>query len=78
MKNVKKITVKVFYRVELGNIQMHEKAYKQIVQASKYGDDIEMRGMSKYPDAYEFIHNNIREKDCMDWSAEVEEIKINA
>jgi hypothetical protein len=70
---VKDLTVKVSYRVGYGGVEMPQKVYDQLVEAQENGDEIEMGGISKYPDAYEWLSDNIKERDCMDWSAEIDE-----
>jgi hypothetical protein len=77
MVTIKDLTVKVTYRVGLGEVEMPEKVHQQLLKASEKGDEIEMGGISKYPDAYEWLSDNIRERDCMDWSAEIEEVSEN-
>jgi hypothetical protein len=77
MVTIKDLTVKVTYRVGLGEVEMPEKVHQQLLEASENGDEIEMGGISKYPDAYEWLSDNIRERDCMDWSAEIEEVSEN-
>jgi hypothetical protein len=70
---VKDLTVKVSYRVGYGGVEMPQEVYDQLVEAQENGDEIEMGGISKYPDAYEWLSNNIKERDCMDWSAEIDD-----
>jgi hypothetical protein len=77
MVTIKDLTVKVTYRVGLGEVEMPEKVHQQLLEASENGDEIEIGGISKYPDAYEWLSDNIREPDCMDWSAEIEDVSEN-
>jgi hypothetical protein len=77
MVTIKDLTVKVTYRVCLVEVEMPEKVHQQLLEASENGDEIEMGGISKYPDAYEWLSDNIRERDCMDWSAEVDDVSGN-
>jgi len=77
MVTIKDLTVKVTYRVGLGNVEMPEKVHQQLLEASENGDEIEMGGISKYPDAYDWLSDNIRERDCMDWEAEIEDVSEN-
>ena len=74
MITVKDLTVKVTYRVGLGDVEMPQEVYDQINEAMDNGDEIDPTGMPKYPKAAEWLSDNIREGDCMDWSAEVEDI----
>lgn len=73
MKKVNDLTVQVTYRVGLGDVEMPENVYQQIEEAYENGDEIDSSCM-EYQDAADWLINNIREKDCMDWSAEIEEL----
>lgn len=73
MKKVKELTVKVTYRVGLGDVEMPKKVYKQLAEAYDNGDEIDSSGM-EYAEAAEWLSNNIKEADCMDWEAELEEL----
>ena len=77
MVTIKDLTVKVTYRVGLGEVEMPKKVHQQLLEASDNGDEIEMGNISKYPDAYDWLSDNIRECDCMDWEAEIEEVSEN-
>ena len=70
---VKDLKLKVSYRVGYGGVEMPREVYDQLVEAQENGDEIEMGGISKYPDAFEWLSNNIKERDCMDWSAEIDD-----
>lgn len=74
MITIKDLTVKVTYTVGLCEVEMPEEVHKQLLEAFGNGDEIEMGGLSEYPDAYEWLSCNIRERDCMDWCAEIEDI----
>lgn len=77
MITIKDLTVKVTYRVGLGEVEMPEKVHQQLLEASKKDDEIKMGSISKYSDAYEWLSDNIRERDCMDWEAEIEDVSVN-
>lgn len=64
------LTVTVKYRVGLGKLKVPKKVYDQLIAAEKRGDTLEPDNM-KYPDATEWLSDNIREKDCMDWECEI-------
>lgn len=74
MKKVE-ITVKVAYTVGLSEAEMPKKVYEQISEAYENGEEIEPMGAKgmKYPDASEWIRNNIKEDDCMDWTCEIQD-----
>jgi len=74
MKEVNNLQVKVTYKVGLGDIEMPDKVHEQLTKAAESGDEIEMGSSEKYPEAYEWIIDNIRQGDCFDFTAEVEDI----
>lgn len=59
------------YRVGYGGVEMPKEIYEQMVKAAENGDEIEMH---KYPDVAEWMSSNVRERDCMDWKAEIDEL----
>jgi predicted lipid-binding transport protein (Tim44 family) len=73
METIKKLRVEVIYKVGLGDVEMPKEVYEQILQAAKNGDTRELDGRTGYPDAFEWLSNNIRERDCNDWSVKIEE-----
>lgn len=74
MKTVKDLIVEVKYRVRLGDVEMPQKVYDQLIEATDNGDVIDPIGMPKYPEAAEWLSDNIRERDCMDWECEIQDI----
>jgi len=74
MKTVKDLTVKVTYHVGLGDVEMPQEVYDQINEAINNGDEIDPSGMPKYPEAAEWLSDNIREGDCMAWVAEIVDV----
>lgn len=75
MKNIKDLTVKVTYEVGLGDLKMPIEVYNQIMEADENGDEIgTMSRNRKYEEAAEWLSQNIQERDCMEWKAEVVEI----
>ncbi|WP_299576638.1 hypothetical protein [uncultured Sunxiuqinia sp.] len=73
MRKVEDLQVTVTYRVGLGDVSMPEKVYKQLFDAAKNGDEIDGSSMT-YSDAAEWLSDNIRERDCMDWECEIDEL----
>lgn len=71
---VNNLSVRVTYKVGLGNIEMPEDVREQLIQAAENCDEIEMNGMQEYPEAYEWLSNNIREGDCFAWIAEIDDV----
>ena len=75
MITVEDLTIKVTYRVGLGKVQMPEKVYQQLLAAEEVWKDIDPAAYgSGYEEAAEWLTENIKEGDCMEWSATVEEI----
>ncbi len=73
MITVKDFSVKITYRVGLSNVDMPEEVYEQISEAYDNGDEIDPCGI-EYTAAAEWLSNNIKERDCTDWEAEIEEL----
>ena len=74
MKTVKNLSVTVTYKVALGDVEMPEKVYAQIVDAAEKGREIEGTGGKHYSDASEWLSSNIKERDCFEWSTEIDEV----
>ena len=76
MKNIKDLTVKVTYEVGLGGLEMPIEVYNEIQEADENGDEIDgMSSAVKYLKASEWLGKNIQERDCMEWKAEVIELR---
>lgn len=74
MKNIKELRVKVTYEVGLGDLEMPTEVYNEIQEAEENGKDIEMNSL-KYPKAEQWICQNIKERDCVEWKVEVIELE---
>ena len=74
MRTVKDLTVEVKYRVGLGNVEVPDDVFEQLVEAADNWDRIDPTMMNKYVEAAEWLTENIRERDCMDWECEIEDI----
>ena len=69
MKNIRGLSVKVTYRVGLGELKVSDEVFKQLREIADNG--IELDGTSeKYTEANDWLHDNIREADC--WNIEYE------
>ena len=69
------LTIKVTYKVGLGDVEMPKEVYEQLLLASEKWDEIDPTMMKEeYREAADWLHENIKEADCMDWVAEVDEI----
>jgi len=73
MATVKDLTVRISYRVTLCDVEMPNDVYDQIHEANENGNDIHLGGVSEYPEALQWLMDNIREGDCIDWEAEIED-----
>lgn len=77
MANVKieDLWVKVTYEVRLGDLEMTQEVFDEITKANNECRDIDtMSGVDRYPNASEWLTENITERDCMEWKAEIIEI----
>jgi len=70
---VKDLKVTVTYTVGLGNIDMPEEVYEQLVEANENGSKIDPTLMID-EEAEEWISAKISERDCMEWEAEIDDI----
>ncbi len=74
MVTVENLVVKVTYHVGLIDVEMPENVYEQLLKAS-YDNGGYIDAINRdYADAAEWIADNISEKDCMEWEAEVFDI----
>jgi len=74
MKTIKDLTVEVKYRVGLGDVEVRQNVYDQLMEATDNGDAIDSSYCPKYPEAAEWLSDNIRERDSMGWECEIEDI----
>lgn len=73
MKKIENLTVQVTYRVGLGSLEVPEIVYKQLNEIADNGREVDGSDM-KYTEALEWMNENIKERDCMDWSCEIEDL----
>ena len=71
MKVIKDLAVTVTYTVELGGVEVPDKVFEQLDNMTKYGISVGIEDSEKYEKAFEWLMNNIREDDAMDWEYEV-------
>ena len=71
MKIIKDLAVTVTYTVELGGVEVPDKVFEQLNNMTKYGISVGIEDSEKYEKAFEWLMNNIREDDAMDWEYEV-------
>lgn len=70
MKTINNLTVTVTYTVGLGNIEVPKKVYDDLM---KHYDN-ELQGVPEDSIAAEWLADNIKEKDAMDWSYEIDDL----
>jgi hypothetical protein len=73
MKTIKDLSVNVTYRVGLGDLEVSEKVFEQLNEIADNGVSIDGTGM-EYPEAIEWLRDNIKEGDCCDLEYEIEEL----
>jgi hypothetical protein len=74
MRTIKDLTVRVIYRVGIGNIQVPENVYNELNQIAESGIG-EVDGMgTECTDAVEWLRDNIQERDCCDINYAIEEL----
>lgn len=71
-RTLKDLNVKVTYSVGLSDVEVPEKVAQQLEQMADYGFSICDCEMSKYPDAFNWLSENISEEDALYWEYEVE------
>lgn len=76
MAKIETISVEVKYRVGLGGLNIPKKVLEQLQDAENNCKtlDLNSRDDKRYAEATEWLIDNIRERDCYDWEAEIEEI----
>lgn len=72
MKIIKNLYVKVTYTVGLEDVEVSDEVFEQLDKMADYGFTVEDCESSKYPEAFDWLSDNIRERDAMDWGYEVE------
>lgn len=77
MKIIKNLTVKMTYRVGLGNVEVPDDVYDSLAKCYDEGGDVPMPNESDEDsaEASEWLSDNIREADAMDWEYEIEDFE---
>lgn len=79
MKTIKDLTIKVTYRVGLGNVEVPDEVYNALGECYDRGGDVPMpdecsiNGQPELVEAAEWLTDNIRQNDAMDWEFEIED-----
>ena len=69
--------VKVTYEVRLGDLEMPQEVFDEINKSIDRGRDIDTMSGNQdddYINASDWLTDNIKETDCMEWKAEIIEI----
>jgi|1_EtaG_2_1085319.scaffolds.fasta_scaffold10939_3 hypothetical protein len=72
-KTVKKLTVSVTYKVGLGDLKIPDNIYEQLLEAHDNGNEIDPLTLLD-ADLGDWLLDNIRERDCMEWDCEIDDI----
>jgi hypothetical protein len=72
-KKVKKIQVKVTFKVGLGDLSIPEKALKELKELHKKSKELDSADVF-YSNANEWLVSNIKHKDCFDCKFEIEQL----
>lgn len=81
MKTIKDLTIKVTYRVGLGNVKVPDQVYNALGECYDRGGDVPMpdecstTGQPELAEAAEWLTDNIRQNDAMDWEFEIEDFE---
>jgi len=73
MKTIKDISVTVAYRVGLGGIEVSDEVFEQLNEIADNGTEVDGTGM-EYPEAIEWLRDNIKEGDCCDLQYEIQDL----
>ena len=74
MKNIKDLTIKVTYRVGLGNVEVPDEVYNELAKAYDEGGDVP-EWDDELENAKESLSDNIREADAMEWEYEIDDFQ---
>lgn len=76
MKTIKDLTIKVTYIVGLDNVEVSDEVYDALSQCYYNGGDVSPNGMTgEEAIAAEWLNDNIRESDAMDWEYEINDFR---
>ena len=72
MRTIKDLTVKVTYTVGLGDVEVSDEVFEQLEQMADHGFSICDSEINKFPEAFNWLSDNISEEDALYWEYEVE------
>ncbi len=77
VQSIKNLTVKMTYRVGLGNVEVPDDVYDSLVKCYDEGGNVPIPNKSDEDsaEASEWLSDNIREADAMDWEYEIEDFE---
>lgn len=70
---IKELSVTVTYTACLGDIDVSEEIYKELIKAFEEGETINS-GEKEYANANDWLADNIQEKDAMNWEIEIDDL----
>jgi hypothetical protein len=71
MKKVKELSVTVKYSVGLGDIEIPDDVYNEIIKSQDSFIEIAADSQHLYPQAFQWFIDNIKERDCIDITYEI-------
>lgn len=72
MKVIKDLTIAVTYRVGLGNVKVSDEVYEALSSCYDEGGEVSPDSFDKHAQiASEWLSDNIREADAMEWEHEI-------
>ena len=76
-EKIKKIRVTINYSVGLGELNVDKKTYSELKELFENGVNVTLGDVSEmqFPNASEWLRNNIKERDCYNWECEIDEFK---
>lgn len=75
MAKIETLEVTVKYRVGLGGLDVPKKVFEQLSQAIDDGKSLGTdTQIGQYEDATSWLMDKIRERDCMDWECEIDDL----
>ncbi|MEZ4788368.1 MAG: hypothetical protein R2790_10985 [Flavobacterium haoranii] len=72
-EKVKRLWVKVTYEVDLGDLEIPKDVFDELETAFDECREIKI-GDYRFEKASDWLSENIKEKDCLEWECEVEDL----
>lgn len=70
---VERLWVKVTYEVDLGDLEIPKDVFDELEIANDESREVKM-GDYRFNKAYDWLSENIKEADCMEWEAEIQDL----